>query len=53
MPPFKHEKGLSTREAYGHALKRLVEADQHHQVVVLDADVKNSTFSMEVFKSQP
>ncbi len=42
-PPYELGKEVATREAYGDALARLGAADA--RIVVLDADVKNSTFS--------
>jgi len=42
-PTFKIGESIATREAYGTALVKLGEVDP--RVVVLDADVKNSTFS--------
>ena len=42
-PPYEMGQEVATREAYGDALARLGAADG--RVVVLDADVKNSTFS--------
>jgi len=42
-PPYEMGQEVATREAYGDALARLGAADA--RVVVLDADVKNSTFS--------
>ncbi len=46
----KFEKGLmSTRKAYGLALRELARLDA--RVVGLDGDVKNSTYSIELYKS--
>jgi transketolase len=42
-PPYELGKQVATREAYGDALARLGAADA--RIVVLDADVKNSTFT--------
>jgi len=42
---------IATREAYGHALVRLGEADP--RVVALDGDVKNSTFAEAFLKQFP
>jgi transketolase len=42
-PSYKLGDSVATREAYGHALVKLGEVEP--RVVVLDADVKNSTFS--------
>ena len=49
LPPYKLGTAVATREAYGDALVALGAADA--RVVVLDADVKNSTFS-EKFEQQ-
>ncbi len=49
LPPYKLGSAVATREAYGDALVALGAADA--RVVVLDADVKNSTFS-EKFEQQ-
>ncbi|XP_062871366.1 transketolase-like protein 2 [Trichomycterus rosablanca] len=46
-PEYKLRDKISTRKAYGVALKRLGDASQ--RVVALDGDTKNSTFS-EIFK---
>src|SRR5207244_7994111 len=43
-PSYKLGVQVATREAYGTALVKLGDAD--HRVVVLDADVKNSTFKI-------
>jgi len=45
-PDYPREKPVATREAYGHALKRLAEVDR--RIVALDGDVQNSTFA-EIF----
>ena len=42
-PPYALGQEVATREAYGEALARLGAADR--RIVVLDADVKNSTFT--------
>jgi transketolase len=42
-PAYKMGEAIATREAYGTALVKLGEVDP--RIVVLDADVKNSTFS--------
>src|SRR5207245_5817604 len=42
---------VAPREAYGNAIAKLGEADP--RVVVLDADVKNSTFSEKFQKAMP
>ncbi len=48
----KLEKGkLSTRRAYGLALRELGELDE--RVVALDGDVRNSTYSEYFYKSEP
>ena len=51
VPPPAYSKGqeIATREAYGNALVRIGAADK--RVVVLDAEVKNSTYS-EKFKAK-
>ena len=43
VPPYEIGQEVATREAYGDALARLGAADG--RIVVLDADVKNSTFT--------
>jgi transketolase len=45
-PDYVREKPVATREAYGHALKRLAEVEP--RIVALDGDVQNSTFA-EIF----
>jgi transketolase len=47
-PPPNYATGslMATREAYGHALKRIASVNPH--IVALDGDVKNSTFA-EIF----
>jgi len=45
-PDYDPTKPVATREAYGHALKRLGVANPH--IVAISGDVKNSTFS-EIF----
>ena len=50
-PAYKPGEQVATREAYGTALVKLGEADS--RVVVLDADVKNSTFSERFEKAFP
>jgi transketolase len=51
LPNYKLGDQIATREAYGTALVKLGEADP--RVVVLDADVKNSTFSEKFEKAFP
>jgi len=46
-------KQVSTREAYGQALKKLGLVDKDNQIIALDADVKNSTFSEYYKKEYP
>lgn len=46
-------KQVSTREAYGQALKKLGLIDKDNQIIALDADVKNSTFSEYYEKEHP
>ncbi|MBI2186222.1 MAG: transketolase [Acidobacteria bacterium] len=48
---YKRGDTVATREAYGAALARLAASDD--RIVVLDADVKNSTFSEKVEKARP
>jgi len=52
-PPIKYNKGdkVATREAYGHALTRMGEADQ--RIVALDGDTKNSTYTEKFMKKFP
>ena len=50
-PSYKLGDQVATREAYGTALVKLGDADP--RVVVLDADVKNSTFSDKFEKAYP
>jgi transketolase len=52
-PPPNYEAGkpVATREAYGIALRKL--AQVHPHVVALDGDVKNSTFSEDIEKTDP
>ena len=51
LPPYDLGSAVATREAYGDALVALGAADA--RVVVLDADVKNSTFSEKFEKQYP
>ncbi len=51
LESFKSKKKLGTRRAYGIALRELVKL--HPQVVALDGDVSNSTFSETVKKVAP
>lgn len=50
-PPFKPGDSLATREAYGDALVALGKANS--EVVALDGDVKNSTYSEKFKKYDP
>jgi transketolase len=50
-PAYKMGESVATREAYGSALVRVGEADP--RIVVLDADVGNSTFSEKFEKAFP
>ncbi len=50
-PAYKVGDALATRQAYGTALVKLVEANR--RVISLDGDMKNSTFSQEVRKKFP
>ena len=47
-PEYKLGEKVATREAYGRALAKLVQANP--RVVALDGDMKNSTFSQNVIK---
>lgn len=44
-PTYKKGELVANRNAFGAALKRMVAADKDHRLVILDADVKNSTFT--------
>jgi transketolase len=46
-------KQVSTREAYGQALKKLGEQDKDFNIIVLDCDVKNSTMAEIYEKAFP
>lgn len=48
LPRFDRSQPLATRKAYGYALKEL--GKKNKQVIVLDAEVKNSTFA-EIFEA--
>jgi transketolase len=50
-PTYGLGEQVATRDAYGTALAKLAEVDP--RVVALDADVKNSTFSEKLEKTQP
>ena len=50
-PDYKPGQSTATREAYGHALKKL--AAVHPKLVALDGDVKNSTFAEILQKAYP
>jgi transketolase len=50
-PSYKLGDLVATREAYGTAIAKLGDADP--RIVVLDADVKNSTFSDKFEKAHP
>lgn len=52
-PNYDGTKQVSTREAYGQALKKLGAQDKDNQIFALDADVKNSTFSEYYEKAYP
>ena len=52
-PDYDGKKEVSTREAYGTALKKLGAIDKDNQIIALDADVKNSTFSEHYEKVYP
>jgi len=47
-PAYELGQKLATRQAYGTALRKL--AENHPNVVALDGDMKNSTFSQEILK---
>ncbi len=49
IPSYDLDKPVATRKAYGNALKRIFPA--YPDMVVLDAEVSNSTFS-EIFKNE-
>jgi len=51
MPPAPSHGEVATREAYGDALVRLGTAEP--RVVVLDGDVKNSTYTERFLKAHP
>jgi transketolase len=53
FPPLQYEKGklIATREAYGSALARIGEAVPN--LIVLDGDTKNSTYSEKFLKKFP
>lgn len=53
MPEYDGQKEVSTREAYGTALKKLGAIDKDNQIIALDADVKNSTFAEHYEKVYP
>ncbi len=48
---FQKESEVATREVYGKVLARLAHADK--RIYALDADVKNSTFSIDFMKEHP
>ena len=48
-PDYDPDKPVATRKAYGNALKRIFPA--YPEIVVLDAEVSNSTYS-EIFKDE-
>ncbi|PIR95959.1 MAG: transketolase [Candidatus Doudnabacteria bacterium CG10_big_fil_rev_8_21_14_0_10_42_18] len=48
---YKPDEKVATRKAYGNALANLVEAN--NQIVVLDAETSNSTYSESVKKTHP
>lgn len=52
-PDYDVKKQVSTRQAYGDALKKLGLFDVDNQIIGLDADVKNSTFSELYEKEHP
>jgi transketolase len=50
-PDYKQDQQVATREAYGIALEKL--AAVNPKVVAIDGDVKNSTFSETIEKTDP
>jgi transketolase len=50
-PDYADDAQVATREAYGTALEKLGEANP--QIVVMDADTKNSTFAERFMKKYP
>jgi transketolase len=50
---YDKNKLVSTREAYGQALKKLGTTDPYNHIIGLDCDVKNSTMSEYYEKSHP
>lgn len=50
---YDKSKQVSTREAYGQALKKLGALDKQDHVIALDCDVKNSTMSEYYEKEHP
>jgi transketolase len=50
---YDKSKQVSTREAYGQALKHLGEQDKYDHIIALDCDVKNSTMSEYYEKVYP
>merc|ERR1719328_759937 len=50
-PAYTMGQSLATRQAYGAALAKI--AKSNSRVVALDGDMKNSTFSQELFKVDP
>ena len=50
LPKYKSSDLVATREAYGYALKSLSQANG--QIIVLDAEVSNSTYSNQVNNKQ-
>jgi transketolase len=51
LPSFPADKTIATRKAFGDSLKRL--GDANPSVMVLDADVKNSTYTDQFEKAHP
>lgn len=52
-PNFKPDQKMSTRKAYGTALVSLSKTDANRQIVALDGDTKNSTFSITYKEAVP
>jgi transketolase len=52
-PNYDGTKQVSTREAYGYALRKLGEQDKDFNIIALDCDVKNSTMAELYEKEHP
>jgi transketolase len=53
IPNYDGSKQMSTREAYGLALKKLGQQDKDFNIISLDCDVKNSTMAEIYEKAYP